>query len=232
MIKRVKSARQPPEQSGVVPQVSHWGWYERGKPIIDRVLALIGLILAFPLLVAIAVVIRLDSPGPIIFRQRRVGKNGDEFTMYKFRTMVTRADDSLHRAAVQRFFQARSLSEAGLTTFKLQHDPRITRIGRVLRATSLDEVLQLVNVLKGEMSLVGPRPPIAYETEMYQSHHWRRMAVQPGITGVWQVYGRSRVSFEEMVAMDLDYIAHRSLFLDLKLILLTFGVVVNRKGGG
>ena len=152
--------------------------------------------------------------------------------MYKFRTMTVDNDESLHRAAFERFFRAQSLEETGAPSFKIQNDPRVTRVGRVLRSTSLDELPQLANVIKGEMSLVGPRPPIPYETGMYEPRHWARLAVRPGITGAWQALARSCVPFEEMVAMDLDYIRRRSLLLDLKLIFLTIGVVVHRRGAG
>lgn len=207
-------------------------WYEWEKIFVDRVLALAGLIVLLPILLAIAVAIHLDSPGPVIYRQRRVGKDGREFTMYKFRTMVDGADEALHRAAFARFFQARSLEDVGTATFKLENDPRVTRVGRFLRSTSLDELPQLVNVLNGTMSLVGPRPPIPYETEMYERHHWQRLVVRPGITGPWQALARNRVPFEEMVAMDLDYIAQRSLGLDLKIMLLTVSAILIQQGAG
>jgi lipopolysaccharide/colanic/teichoic acid biosynthesis glycosyltransferase len=146
--------------------------------------------------------------------------------------MVANADDALHRAAFDRFAKASSLAEVGDSTFKLRADPRITRVGKFLRTTSLDELPQLFNVLNGTMSLVGPRPPISYETTYYTERHWHRLAVRPGITGPWQVYGRNRVSFEEMVDLDLDYIAQRSFVTDLKLIVLTLGAIASRKGAG
>jgi len=211
---------------------SHAGWYDRAKPVLDRVLAIVGLIVLLPALLLIALAICLDSAGPILFRQRRVGQGGVEFTMFKFRTMVVNADDALHRAAFDRFARARSLADVGDTTFKMRRDPRITRVGRILRATSLDELPQLLNFINGTMSLVGPRPPIRYETAYYTARHWGRLAVRPGLTGPWQVYGRNRVSFDEMVALDLDYIAKRSLPYDLKLILMTIGAMVSRNGAG
>jgi lipopolysaccharide/colanic/teichoic acid biosynthesis glycosyltransferase len=208
------------------------GWYTWGKLVLDCFLASIGLVLAAPFLLAIAVAIRLDSPGPALFQQVRVGRNGREFTMYKFRTMATHADDAPHRAAFERFYRASSGEPVAGGTFKLQRDPRVTRVGRVLRTTSLDELPQLLNVLNGTMSLVGPRPPIPYETELYEDRHWRRMVAQPGITGLWQATARSQVSFEEMVVLDLDYIARQSLVLDLKILALTVGVVLRREGAG
>lgn len=207
-------------------------WYRDCKPALDRLVAVIAIILLLPFLIAIAIAIRLDSPGPVLYRQRRLGKNRTPFTMYKFRTMRSDADDAPHRLAFERFFHARSLNETGASSFKLQNDSRVTRVGRILRSTSLDELPQLVNVLNGTMSLVGPRPPIPYETSLYESSHWQRLAVRPGITGVWQVSARNRVPFEEMIAIDLNYIAHESFWLDLKILVLTVGAVINRKGAG
>ena len=208
------------------------GWYRRYRTALDRALAAILVLALAPVWPLIALAIKLDSPGPVVYRQRRVGLNGTPFTMYKFRTMFVDCDDSLHRVAFERFFHARSLSETGATTFKLCHDPRITRVGRFLRSTSLDELPQLFNVLNGTMSLVGPRPPIPYETDKYERRHWQRLTVRPGMTGVWQVSARNRVPFEQMFAMDLDYIKRQSLLLDLKILLLTVGAVVNRSGAG
>lgn len=206
--------------------------YEVVKSLFDRVVAGVGLLALAPIMAIIAIAIRLDSIGPVIFCQERVGKSGTPFVLYKFRTMHASSDDSIHRAAFERFFHARSPEEASGSSFKVKDDPRVTRVGRLLRSSSLDELPQLVNVLKGNMSLVGPRPPITYETRMYDSVHWRRLAVQPGITGLWQVSGRGAIPFEEMVRMDLDYIDRRSLLLDLKIILLTFGAVLSGRGAG
>ncbi len=208
------------------------GWYDWGKPLFDRIVSIVALVVLSPVLLIIALAISLDSPGPIIFRQTRVGKDGREFTMYKFRTMADGAEDTPHRAAFERFFRARSLEETGASTFKIEHDPRVTRVGRFLRRTSLDELPQLFNVFQGTMSLVGPRPPIPYETELYQTRHWQRLAVRPGITGTWQSMARSQVPFEEMVDLDLDYISRRSFLLDLKILLLTIRVVLSQEGAG
>jgi lipopolysaccharide/colanic/teichoic acid biosynthesis glycosyltransferase len=208
------------------------GWYTWGKPLVDWIIALVAVILLLPAFLLIVVAIKLDSRGPVIFCQRRLGKDGRGFTMFKFRTMVVNADDALHRAAFERFVRARSLEETGARSFKLEHDPRVTRVGRWLRLTSLDELPQLFNVLNGTMSLVGPRPPIPYETVHYAPHHWRRLSVRPGITGPWQAMARSQVAFEQMVAMDLDYIAKVSLTLDLKLMGLTLGAVLAGRGAG
>jgi lipopolysaccharide/colanic/teichoic acid biosynthesis glycosyltransferase len=204
--------------------------YEWFKSTFDRVAAAVGLIVLAPIFALIAIAIRCDSPGPVIFTQKRVGKGGHPFNFYKFRTMWASSDDSLHRAAFQRFFEARSREDGGELGFKIANDPRVTRVGRWLRASSLDELPQLVNVLKGDMSLVGPRPPIPYETQLYEARHWLRLAVRPGITGAWQAGGRGTIPFEEMVALDLDYIAHRSMFLDLKILVSTVGAVLSRRG--
>src|SRR5262249_32551511 len=170
-----------------------------------------------------ALAIRLDSQGPIIFRQKRVGKDGAEFDLLKFRSMYVDCDDTLHRQAIERYLQGRKLNEASdaASPYKLGDDPRITRVGRVIRKTSVDELPQLWNVLKGQMSLVGPRPPLPYEVEMYSSRDRLRLTGKPGLTGIWQIYGRDRVPFDEMVEMDLIYLQQQSLWLDVKLILLT-----------
>ncbi|HEX5414411.1 MAG TPA: sugar transferase [Chloroflexota bacterium] len=206
--------------------------YDQVKSVIDRAVAGLGLILLAPVLAVLALAIRLDSDGPVIFRQERAGKAGRGFILYKFRTMRVACDDSLHRAAFERFYRARSFESGGVSTFKIENDPRVTRAGRFLRASSLDELPQLINVLKGEMSLVGPRPPILYETRLYRAEHWRRLEVRPGMTGLWQVSGRGALPFEEMVRLDLDYIARRSLFLDLKILCLTVGAVISGRGAG
>ncbi len=206
--------------------------YEWLKSAFDRGAAALGLVLLAPIFALIAIAIRLDSAGPVIFRQQRVGKHGWPFVFYKFRTMRVESDDAIHQEAFQRFFEARSGAEAGVSNFKVANDPRVTRVGRWLRSSSLDELPQLVNVLNGGMSLVGPRPPIPYETYLYRKHHWGRLAVLPGITGVWQAGGRGALPFEEMVRMDLDYIARRSLLLDLKILVDTVGAVVSGRGAG
>ncbi len=210
------------------------GAYLACKRGVDTALAGLLLALASPLLLLIALGIRLDSPGPVLLRQTRVGRGGRAFTCYKFRTMVSNADPELHRRYMCSFIRNQAPAAPGDTAdaapFKLVNDPRVTRTGRILRSTSLDEMPQLLNVLRGDMSLVGPRPALPYEVEEYETWHRHRLDVLPGLTGWWQVYGRSRVSFDEMVRMDLEYIAHQSLALDIKLILLTVPVVVLRKG--
>jgi lipopolysaccharide/colanic/teichoic acid biosynthesis glycosyltransferase len=203
------------------------------KRIIDLTLAIVGLIIAGPAMALIALFIKLDSRGPVLFKQVRIGQGSQPFICYKFRTMYLNADSEVHRRYVHSLIQNQSLESASTASsgaYKLVHDPRITRVGRILRQTSLDELPQLINVIKGEMSMVGPRPPIPYEMQVYQEWHKQRLAVRPGLSGLWQVQGRSRVPFDEMVRMDLEYIARQSLWLDLKILLLTIPAVLSGKG--
>lgn len=199
---------------------------------IDLAGSLILLALLAPVLVLVAVIVSLTSRGPVLFRQVRVGRFGKPFTMLKFRTMRVESDDSLHQAFVAQFIQARDAATSQAErVYKMVNDPRVTPLGRVLRRTSLDELPQLWNVLRGEMSLVGPRPPVQYELDHYRPWHWRRvLSVRPGITGLWQVTGRSLVTFDEMVRLDLRYVATRSLLTDLRILLATPRAVLSRKG--
>ncbi|MBC7185601.1 MAG: sugar transferase [Calditrichaeota bacterium] len=209
--------------------------YQIAKRALDIVGAVVGIVLLAPLMAAVAVAIKLTSKGPVLFKQQRIGYRGKPFIMYKFRTMRVGCDDAVHRDYVKKLIEGRN-EEINFGTeeqplYKLVNDPRVTRIGRFLRKTSLDELPQLVNVLLGQMSLVGPRPPLPFEVESYKSWHMRRfMEVKPGITGLWQVYGRSTTTFDEMVRLDLRYAAQRSLLLDLKLIFKTFAAVFAAKG--
>jgi len=202
------------------------------KRAIDLVGSSIGLILLAPFLLAIAILIRLDSPGPAIFAQRRIGKDGKEFTFYKFRSMYTDCDDGIHKAYMAKLIASETEDNlrGGSGCFKIEEDPRVTRIGRFLRKSSLDELPQLINIFKGEMSLVGPRPALPYEVEMYEAWHLRRLAVTPGITGLWQVSGRSEKNFHEMVELDLEYIDKWSIWMDLIIILKTFRTIFDKKG--
>ncbi len=206
----------------------------RGKRALDIVGALLAIALFAPLMLAVALMIACSSRGPVIFRQPRLGKGGLPFTFYKFRSMDALADDSIHRAYVASLIGGQLPTDPNGGTkasFKLQADPRVTWIGRLIRKTSIDELPQLFNVLKGEMSLVGPRPPIPYEAAHYQSWHLRRILSQtPGITGLWQVEGRSRVSFDEMVRMDLRYRRYCSFGLDIRILLRTVLVVARCEG--
>jgi lipopolysaccharide/colanic/teichoic acid biosynthesis glycosyltransferase len=199
----------------------HRSVYSWGKRAIDILGALIGLSLTAIVLPLIAIALQLDSPGPIFYCQHRCGLNGKLFTIWKFRSMVVDADKNQHLVK----------NQARGHIFKNSHDPRVTRVGRFLRRSSLDEFPQFWNVLKGEMSLVGTRPPTIEEVEKYSAHHRLRLRVKPGMTGEWQVKGRSRVNnFEEIVRLDLDYQQKWSIGYDIYLILCTIGVVLRRRG--
>jgi len=207
------------------------------KRALDVTIALTALLCLAPLLLLIAILIKLDSRGPVLFAQERVGYDPKthaprNFMFYKFRSMQHRADTEVHRAHVTNLIKNRVTLAAGQQTLKLVNDRRITRVGRVLRDGSLDELPQLLNVLKGDMSLIGPRPGLPYEVELYEEWHKRRLEALPGITGWWQVKGRSRVSFDEMVCMDIEYIEKQSVLLDLEILLLTPWAVISGKGAG
>jgi exopolysaccharide biosynthesis polyprenyl glycosylphosphotransferase len=212
------------------------GWKRFWKRAFDLAAVTAGLVLAWPALGLIALAIKLDSPGPVFYRQTRVGENGKTFTMFKFRSMQTNSDPSVHQAHVKRLIEQNlkpeQLGQGRQSSLKLENDPRITRVGRFIRKTSLDEVPQIINVLRGEMSLVGPRPPLAYEVELYKEWQKQRFEAPPGMTGLWQVKGRNRVSFEEMVRLDLDYIKNQSVWLDIKIILQTPWAMFSGKGAG
>jgi lipopolysaccharide/colanic/teichoic acid biosynthesis glycosyltransferase len=206
--------------------------YLRLKRALDVLLTVLLLVPLSVVMLAAAVAIALDSPGNVFFRQRRLGADGKPFEMLKFRSMYVNCDDALHRAAIERFMAGQQLSDDQPgAQFKLSDDPRVTSVGRFIRKTSLDELPQLFNVLRGEMSLVGPRPPLPYEVERYSPRDRLRLAGKPGLTGPWQVYGRSRVTFPEMVEMDIRYLQRQSLTEDLKLIALTLPVVLHGSGG-
>jgi len=198
--------------------------YLRAKRVLDIVFTL--LIAPFLLLVGIviALCIKLDSKGPVFFRQTRIGHNGVPFQMLKFRSMYVNGDENVHRKKVE------EMMRNGQTLDKEKNDPRITRVGRFIRKTSLDELPQFWNVLVGEMTLVGPRPPVAYEVALYGERDWLRLSGIPGLTGTWQVYGRSAVTFAEMVDMDIAYLEDQSLLQDIKLIILTVPVMLFGKG--
>lgn len=208
--------------------------YLRFKRCIDVMFSLLILPFFAVLTVVVGGLILLDSPGPVFFRQKRVGLNGTEFYMLKFRSMYVNNDDQSHRQAIEQYINGQKLNDStdGNRAYKKVDDPRITRIGRFLRKTSIDELPQFVNVLRGEMSLVGPRPPLPYEVELYSAHDRLRLQGKPGLTGYWQVYGRSRVPFTTMVEMDIAYLARQSLLEDLKLIALTIPVMILGIGGG
>ena len=181
-----------------------------------------ALVALAPLLALTALAIRLDSKGPAIFRQTRIGKDGKPFTMFKFRSMRTDAE-ARHRDLLE-------ASDRDGICFKARRDPRVTRIGRFIRRASIDELPQILNVLRGEMSIVGPRPALPSEVRLYPARAYGRLAVKPGITGLWQVSGRADIGFDQMVEMDLDYARRASVALDFSLILKTFGAVLTGRG--
>jgi lipopolysaccharide/colanic/teichoic acid biosynthesis glycosyltransferase len=216
--------------------------YHLAKRAVDLILASVSLVMLSPLMLFIAILIRLDSRGPALFRQRRVGgrrwAHGGyaywrraDFTCYKFRSMVQDADPQVHRAFIEGLIDGQvEASASGRAKFKLTQDPRVTRVGQFLRNTSLDELPQLINVVRGEMSLVGPRPDLPYAVEMYQPGWQERLACLPGITGLWQVQGRGDLSYVDMMHIDVEYARQRSFWLDLKLLVLTVPAVLSRRG--
>ncbi len=192
------------------------------KRFIDIVAALLLIILFLPIIPVVGILIKLDSQGPVLFKQKRIGKNGKEFDFYKFRSMIDDAE------AVIRTL--RPLSKDNGPIFKLKDDPRVTPVGRFLRRSSLDELPQLLNVLKGDMSIVGPRPNLPSEVSHYLSWQKRRLDVTPGITCFWQIAGRSHIGFQEWMRLDLEYIRKRSMLTDLKIMIKTIPAVIARKG--
>jgi lipopolysaccharide/colanic/teichoic acid biosynthesis glycosyltransferase len=204
---------------------------------VKRILDIAFTLLVSPFIlfigILIALCIKIDSRGPIFFRQKRIGQDGVEFEMLKFRSMYVNSDQNAHHEKIVKYMNGEKLNEDTTETmsYKVVNDPRITKIGRIIRKTSLDELPQFWNVLQGKMSLVGPRPPLPYEVELYGQYENLRLLGKPGLTGTWQVYGRSRVTFQNMIEMDLDYLEHQTFWLDLKLILLTVPVMLLARGG-
>jgi lipopolysaccharide/colanic/teichoic acid biosynthesis glycosyltransferase len=212
------------------PELSRGGSRKRLSMVVKRAIDVVGsallLVVLSPILAAIALAVKLTSKGPVIFEQERLGQFGKRFKCLKFRTMATNNDPKIHREFVHSFIAGKAdgpeKSEAGPVVYKITNDPRITPVGKFLRKTSLDEFPQFWNVLRGEMSLVGPRPPVPYEFEVYDFWHRRRvLEVRPGVTGLWQVSGRSRTCFNDMVRLDLRYSQSWSLWLDLKILIAT-----------
>ncbi len=192
------------------------------KRIFDLVLALTALIILSPLFLLTAIAIKLDTPGPVFYKQTRVGKRGKLFKCYKFRSMIVGADAKKK--------ELMDKNEADEIVFKIRHDPRITRVGRVIRKLSIDELPQIINVLEGNMSIVGPRPPVPGEVENYQYSYFYRLDVTPGITGLQQVKGRSDIPFKLWLQLDLEYIQKQSFWEDIKIILMTIPAVIRGKG--
>ncbi len=220
--------------------------YYFSKRVIDIVISILALIVVSPILLVIAILIHFDSPGPILFTQMRVGtvrykRNGrlywkrKEFRFYKFRTMVNKADTTPHQDLIKALInhdqqKIQELVNSNSKLIKLTNDKRITRLGHILRRSSLDELPQFWNVLRGEMSLIGPRPAIPYEVDMYKPWYFHRLEAKPGLTGLWQVEARNSCDFEEMVRLDIKYVKHQSFWLDLKIMVKTPLVIILHRG--
>jgi exopolysaccharide biosynthesis polyprenyl glycosylphosphotransferase len=202
---------------------------------MDIIGSIVGLLLFSPIMLIAALAIKVTSRGPVFFTQNRFGQKGVRFPFYKFRSMLQNTDDQIHREYVTNLIKGdlERINQGGEEgpLYKMKSDPRITKVGKIIRKTSIDELPQFFNVLKGEMSLVGPRPPIPYEVEKYEPWHLRRiLEVKPGITGLWQVDGRSKTSFDDMVRLDLRYVQSWSLWLDIKILLKTIRAVIRPDG--
>jgi lipopolysaccharide/colanic/teichoic acid biosynthesis glycosyltransferase len=217
-----------PVASLAVPVAPTPAGYRVAKRALDLVAASLGLLITAPLLAVVAVAVKLESRGPVLFRQERLGLGGRRFVVYKFRTMFSSAEQERHRDHVRDLIRpdaSPARPEDGVW-LPIPADPRVTRLGAFLRRSHLDEFPQLINIVRGEMSLVGPRPPIPYEVEVYQPWHLRRLAVIPGLTGLWQATGWGRLSFDEGVALDIAYIDRRGFWFDFGLILRTLWQIV------
>ena len=195
--------------------------YEIIKRLIDVICSFIGVVVLSPLFIIIAIIIKATSKGPVFFSQKRVGKNGKEFDMYKFRSMVVNAEELKEKLQKQ--------NEMSGPMFKMKEDPRVTKVGRFIRKTSIDELPQLINILKGEMSLVGPRPSLPNEVAKFEPWMLERLKVKPGLTCYWQVSGRNNIDFEDWMKLDIKYVKDRNLGLDIKLIFKTFFVLFGGK---
>lgn len=217
-------ATHPVQRSGALLNANSAAWphFEAGKRLLDIIVSVSLLLTLSPLIAVIVFLIWLQADGPVLYVSQRIGWNGRPFAMYKFRTMVPNAD-RLKCILLTR-------NERSAILFKISNDPRITRFGRVLRKHSLDEIPQLLNVLRGEMSLVGPRPPLPSEVRQYDPHHFIRLTVPPGLTGLWQIEARRSPSFHDYIALDSEYVRNRSLRLDLKILWRTIGVVLSGTG--
>jgi len=193
-------------------------WYQR---TLDLIVGSALAVLFLPFSLLIAALIKLNSPGPVLFCQERVGKGGKGFTVYKFRTMHVNADQRIHQQYFEQYRNGGTAPGQAGNIYKLRRDPRLIRGAGPLRRLGLDEIPQIINVLRGDMSLVGPRPPLPYEVELYDERDRRRLTVKPGMTGLWQIKGRDVVAFRDMIALDLEYVERQSLRLDLTIIILT-----------
>jgi len=215
-----------PSGAATIPIAHTAPGYRVAKRALDLTAAAIGLVLTSPLMLGIAAAVKAESPGPVFFRQQRLGLGGRPFTILKFRSMHLRADEREHRVHISRLIRQDKPASDDVTWLPIEADARVTRVGALLRRSHLDELPQLLNIVRGDMSLVGPRPPIPYEVELYQPWHLRRLAVIPGLTGLWQARGWGALSFDEGVALDVEYVERRSFWLDLKIIVRTLWQVL------
>ena len=197
--------------------------YDILKRFIDIIIGTIGLIVCIPIFIIIGIAIKIDSKDPVFFKHKRIGKHGKKLEIYKFRTMIENAEEAMKNFTEE---QKKEFAE----NFKLENDPRVTRVGKILRKTSLDELPQIINILKGEMSIIGPRPVVRSELEKYGSNQDKFLSVAPGLTGYWAANGRSDVSYEERMALELYYVNNRSLILDMKIFFKTIGSVLKGRG--
>ena len=198
-----------------------FSFYEVIKRVIDVVCSFVGVLVLSPLFVVIAIIIKFTSKGPVFFSQKRVGRDGKEFKMYKFRSMVVNAEELKEKLAAQ--------NEMSGPMFKMKDDPRVTKVGKFIRKTSIDELPQLWNILKGDMSLVGPRPSLPKEVAQFEDWMYRRLEVKPGLTCYWQVSGRNNIDFEDWMKLDIRYVEERNFWIDIKLIFKTVGVLFGDK---
>ena len=198
-----------------------FSFYEAIKRLIDIICSFVGILVLSPLFIIIAIIIKFTSKGPVFFSQKRVGRNGKEFDMYKFRSMVVNAEELKEKLAAQ--------NEMSGPMFKMKDDPRVTKVGKFIRKTSLDELPQLWNVLKGDMSLVGPRPSLPKEVAQFDEWMYKRLEVKPGLTCYWQVSGRNNIDFEDWMKLDIRYVEEKNLWIDIKLIFKTVGVLFGDK---
>jgi lipopolysaccharide/colanic/teichoic acid biosynthesis glycosyltransferase len=218
---------QPPAGSSSSGQRTARRWSKRA---LDLMVSVPCLALLLPLLLVVAIAVRLSTPGPALFRQRRLGLDGRPFVLYKFRTMYHGCSDGPHRRYVRALLTSSTVQAGAGGLYKLEGDDRITKAGRLLRRTSIDELPQLLNVIRGEMSLVGPRPALEWEAELFGDGHWQRFLVPPGVTGLWQVSGRNRLSMRQALDLDLEYVRRQSLVLDLAILFKTLPAVLSTLG--
>jgi len=229
----LQDEERPIHDAGSITKIHQLGTYRVWKNIFDRGLALAIIVAFSPMLALIALAIKLDSPGNTLFRREQIGENGKKFTMYKFRTMLDNNNDYKYKAYLLRYIledAPYTVDRNGQLVYKVTDDTRVTRFGTLLRKTNLDELPQVFNILKGEMSFIGPRPDIPFAVSMYNDWHRQRLQVKPGITGLWQVSRRKELSFNDMAHLDIDYIKRQSLRLDAKIFVLTIATILKMDG--